>query len=289
MREDTGPVVMAVAGGGRGRDAVEWAAAEASARQCALRIVYPIRLALITDSPVGLMPAYPWQDASAPEVAARILSEAADHVRRVDPAVEITTHVQAGGISGVLREERRAALIVVSRSRGVGRKWLSGGTAGWQAARRAGCPVAIVALSDQLARGPSAGRIVAAADDSDDPLDVFSLAFRAAVRRGVGVTVLRTIMPGCSSTSGLRGRKLAARSRGTVEDALRLCLDAFPGVDVRQRLVGCPAGCDLVAESPGAALIVLGSRRRGRIRRPGLSLGEQDVLRLASSPVVIVR
>jgi len=55
-REDTGPILVAVDGYPHGWDALEWAAAEAAARACALRIVHVINWSPLTSDAFGSCP-----------------------------------------------------------------------------------------------------------------------------------------------------------------------------------------------------------------------------------------
>jgi nucleotide-binding universal stress UspA family protein len=78
-------------------------------------------------------------------------------------------------------------------------------------------------------------------------------------------------------------------SNRRVENAVSRYAGAYPDVEVRQRLVAAPAGPALVAESVGAALVVVGFGARGRLHRALYGSVRQEVLHSATSPVVIVR
>jgi nucleotide-binding universal stress UspA family protein len=229
------------------------------------------------------------QDAAAPEAAERIVSEAARRACIVAPAIQITTHLQAGETAAaVLREGSQDALIVLGRGRKAARFSPVTRSLGWQLARRASCPVTMVELFDEASRGPSAGRVVVAVDGTAEPTAALGFAFRAALRRGVGITMLHA----WSHDLGAQADDQAAAdsfSCCAVEDALRMCRDVFPEVEVRQRYVAGPAGRALAAESAAAALVVLGSRAHGRLHRAIFGSVEHAVLRSARCPVAIVR
>ena len=76
--------------------------------------------------------------------------------------------------------------------------------------------------------------------------------------------------------------------------AVRRRIEAHPRtgaiqiVEVRERVVAPPAGSALVRESAGAALVVLGSRTHGRLRR-GLFESVESVLGSVRSPVAVGR
>jgi nucleotide-binding universal stress UspA family protein len=164
-RQDTGPIVVAVDGHPHGWDALEWAAAEAAARQCALRIVHAVSRPLAADAFTWPLTVDAFGDAGAQEAAEHIVSEAARRARIVAPALHITTHLQAGTTAAaVLQEGGQDALIVLGRGRKAGRFSSITRSVSWQVARHASCPVAMVELFDEASRGPSAGRVVVGVD-----------------------------------------------------------------------------------------------------------------------------
>lgn len=306
-RQDTGPILVAVDSHPHGWDAVEWGAAEAAARQSALGIVHAFNWPLISDQwpltgdafgavPVKLL------DASVLEEAESVVREAAARARTIAPAVPITTHLQEGPTAAaVLGEGRQDALIVLGRgSKGRGSKDGRFGSltssVNWQVARLATCPVAIVELFGEAPQGPSAGRVVVGVGGTGKPTAALGFAFRTALRRGVGLTALharmprrRPVDPDSRVDAPAAAESLTCRP---LEDALQIFRDAFPEVEVRQRLPAAPPGPALVAESAGAALVVVGTQESGRLHRvlKGSDRGRvrHTLLRSARSPVVIV-
>jgi nucleotide-binding universal stress UspA family protein len=270
-RPDTGSILVAV-DGYRGWDALEWAAAEAAARRCALRVVHVTKWPIVmVDLFTGL--SVHWRDPEDREAAALVVKEAARRARSVAPALEITTYLPSGrAAAAILREGREDALIVVGRGREAGRFRSFTGSMSWRVARHANCPVAMIELLAEASGGPSAGRVVVGIDSTRESTAAVGFAFRAARRRGVGITALVADSVGCA-----------------VEDALRTWQGSFPDVDVRQRLVAAPMGAALVTESTAAALVIVGARPRGRLHRALVGTAGPTVLRSAHSPVVIVR
>ena len=283
QRQDAGPILVAV--DGYDWDALEWAAAEAAARESTLRIVHAVNWPPLAWNMYGV--AYQW-DAIAQERAECIVEEAAARARLVAPELPVTTHLQVGpAAAGVLREASRDdALIVLSvlgQRRKTGRRV---GSVSRRVAGHAPCPVAVVELLDDAPRGPSAGRVVVGADLGVGGAAALDFAFRAAQRRGAGLTAVHAWTPWDP------GDDLPATSwitRRAVEDALRACRVAFPDVDVHERFVAGAAGPALVAESEGAALVVLGTRAAGRLRGTSLDPVARAVLRSARGPVVFVK
>jgi nucleotide-binding universal stress UspA family protein len=276
LGEDVGPILVAVDGRPSGWHALEWAAAEAAVRQCSLRIVHSVDSHPVSWDVFGTFSADQW-DADNKEVGALILREATDRAHTVCPALPITTHLVMGPIvEGVLQATRDDTLIVLGR-RGhkPGRRQSLSTSVERQLARRARRPVAVVELSNGSMRGNSAGRVVVAFDRTRVPAVALGYAFRAAQRRGVGLTTLHV------------WERSSTRLNNSVRDALDACRDAFPEVDVRQRFATGPSSPVLVAESAGAALIVVASRSHGLQRSASHKL-VADVLRSARSPITIV-
>lgn len=264
LREDSGSVLVAVDGHPKGWGALEWAAAEAAARGSALRIVHAYTWsAFPIDAFGGLMLVH--RDPQAELAAGVIVEEAARRARRIAPTLRVSTHLQGGSpADAVLREGRWDSLIVLGRRSRA--HWTNpySEPPGLRVARRAAGPVAIVDLLGHEARGPSAGRVVACLGETGDPRPALGLAFRAALRRGVGVTVV------------------AKPARPVLKEALRMCQDAFP--EVRFRRVSPFA---LASESAGAALTVLDARPHGRLHRAFTSSSSEAVLRSRRGPIVI--
>jgi nucleotide-binding universal stress UspA family protein len=287
-RHESGPIVVAVDGEISGRNALDWAAAEASARQCALRIV-TVFTRTIGVYASGLAPMVVG-DPGARNNAEVIADRASDRAREIDSALQITTHVREESVdAAVLREGRHSALIVL----GWRQSWTRLGpfveAPTWHIVRHADCPVSLIKLSEETARGPSAGRVVVGIGDATESSAVLGFAFHAARRRGVGLTALRAVGPVRRHELGLAADGRTATELRALEAKLRVFRTRFPDVEVRRRLVTGPAVPALVTESAGATLIVLGSESR----RPARCLRDHsvghNVARFATSPVAIVK
>ena len=266
---------MAVDGRPSGWHALEWAAAEAAARHCSLRIVHCIDSHPVSWDVFGTFSADQW-DADSKDVGALVLREATDRAHAVSPALPIETHLLLGPPApALLQAASEDTLIVLGRGRASGRGRALSGSVSRQVARQARRPVAVVELFDGTMYGPSAGRVVVGFDRTAAPTVALGYAFRAAQRRGVGVTTVQVWAHG------------STRLDASVYDALAACHDVFPDVDVLHRFATGPVGPALVAESAGAALVVLASRAHGPLRQESFqSVG--TVLRSVRSPVAIV-
>ena len=288
-RKEEGTVLVAVDGNAQGWDALEWAAAEAAARECALRVVH------VANSSPPILGGYmgvfvgEW-DSGVLEAAKCVLEEAVRRALAVAPGLSITSHLHEGSVaSSVTLEGRCDALIVVGRGHKAGRLTTFARSVSMQVARHASTPVVVVELSAEPARGPSARRVVVSVECTTEPLAVLGFAFRAALRRGIGVTVLHASGSARRPAESVDGMS----DRITPEwidwhRALRFCRQTFPDVRVRQRFVEGPVVPALVAESEGAALLVVGSEERRGLQGLISETFGDHVSRLAHSPVAIV-
>jgi hypothetical protein len=150
-------------------EALEWAAAEAATRGVELRIVHPFHWNYLSDE----LPIH--------ETADAILSEARDHVLHLFPSLQVETTAFPGRrITALLTEARRTphALLVLDHDTRLHRAL----------ARRTSVSLAIVGLG--AVAGPETGRVVVLVEGAPDAEVLLGAAFRAARRRGTGVTVV---------------------------------------------------------------------------------------------------
>ncbi|MFI6674183.1 universal stress protein [Kribbella sp. NPDC050470] len=261
---DNGPVIVLVDERGTGVEALEWAAAEADARRSELRIVYALRWPRLLD-PLGDTTI----DLGAREAAEMHVDAAVRRARRIAPALRITTRIFPGRqVTALLNEARRSerSLVVLNHARRSGR--LERALAR-RLVRRTSASLALIGLSSPGAVGPSTGRVVVGVNVSGGPPAALGFAFRAARRRGTGLTIVH------ATTSS----RLDA-----IDDAVRIWRMAYPDVDVRWDLTRGPVDGAILAASAAAALTVLGPDRHR-------SLGgatSYNVLHLARGPAVMV-
>ncbi|MFI2101778.1 universal stress protein [Isoptericola sp. NPDC019693] len=279
--EPAGPVLLALDDSPSSHLPVQWAAAEAAARATVLRVVRSVATpppVVAPTTPWGTW--YPWTSdddrspvAAAWDAARADLEEVVRQAHAVDPRLDIATALTPAGAAGA-HGDAADTLQVVGRRR---RPRALGGAAPAAArrtARRTGRPVAVVALAGSSQPGPSAHRVVVALRPGADPTAVLDVAFRAAARRRVGVTVLH-----------VPGRDLPA----TVDaEILAEVLDpydqVFPDVDVRARQAPALARA-VVQESVGAVLTVVDAPSPRDVRGSALA---RRVLARARGTVVLV-
>jgi nucleotide-binding universal stress UspA family protein len=312
--EDLRPITVGVNGSTSGWDALDWAAAEASARGCGLQVVHAFRPAM-PDEVFGMVPLDQW----APEsyhVAERVLKEAVRRARAISPGLTIITALRVGGTTqSALREGRGGALTVLASSSRLPATSHGGPQHGdvisisrWHAlgalirgvaeggkmagARRRGrVSLVSVRLSTTGATGPSTGRLVVSLEGATDPEAVLAFAFRAADRRRIDLTVLHSCTRSSPASSQRRVHvegAAVALGLDPSDDALRKCLRQFPGVRTRQRWLTGALETHVGVESNGAALLVLSSRSRRWVHKGLYGPAEQRILACTRVPVALV-
>jgi nucleotide-binding universal stress UspA family protein len=283
-----GPVVVAVGEDSSGQ-ALEWAAAEASARGCALRVVHAERLRWAVD-PAGMLPA---ADLSSCRAATEhVLRTAVDRARSVAPDVEVSAESVPGATVPLLVSQGRGAQLLVLGGRSTA---FPGRPAALSAcvrvAGRAPCPVAVVRSLRGRSSAASSPRVVVGVRGPGTCAAVLGVAFRAAAQRGVPVRAVHVWSPDVPADhEGVCGPAAVAEERAgrVLDEALAAWRRRFADVPVETRLLAADPAAALIRESEGAALAVVGSRDR---RRLGTLLGSvgRDVVQRARCPVVVVR
>ncbi len=136
------------------------------------------------------------------------------------------------------------------------------------------------------------GRIVVGVDGSEHAARALRWAVDQAVLENRGLTLVNVIAPSEADWLEASGneaagtpesvRELVARAREPIERRA-------PGLDVAEVVRIGDAREVLIEASRDAAMVVLGSRGRGRLRSLLLGSVSHGVLHHASGPVVVVR
>lgn len=262
---------MAIDGRAAGWEALRWAAVEASARGCRLRIVHVFRWPPFARDAYGYVLVHEWYP-DAYEAAQALLDAAKDRALQISPTLQVTTQLEAGPVvANVLRSRDREALLVIGRHPPVGRLTPAPWSVSWQLARRSAAPVVMVgAIRESSAAAPSAGRVVVVLDDLEGAFDAVTFALSTARRWGVGLTAL------------VAGATEAAKA---VRDWSKAC----PDVHLRERVVAGRDRLALAEESRGAALVVVGGHRHGRLHSAFVGSVDGEVTREAAGPIAFVR
>jgi nucleotide-binding universal stress UspA family protein len=293
MRGDHGqPVVVAVGSDTNGQ-ALDWAAAEASARRCRLHVVHAERLRWAVD-PSGLVPVV--DDVSYRVTADELLRRAVSRARSVDPDIDVSAESVFGPAFPLLVSRAHGAQLLVLGSRdppstrALPRHLVPSLPAA--VARRAPCPVAIVRPLPSRPCAGSTPTVVVGVDGPNTSAAALDVAFRAAAQRGVPVTAVHAWTPDapadheavcCPSATAER------RVRSIVDQVLEPWRKRFADVRVETRLLVARPSAALIRESEGAALIVVGSRAHGAARATLFGSVSRTVAQRARCPVVVVR
>jgi nucleotide-binding universal stress UspA family protein len=290
--DDGGPVVVAVGNDTTGQ-ALDWAAAEASARRRRLHVLHAESLRWAVD-PWGMVPVADFW--SYRVTAEDVLRAAVCRARAVAPDIDVSADMQVGHtVPLLLFQSRGAQLLVLGsrnppfRSRLKDRLALSVCD---RVAGRALCPVAIVR---PLRTNPQAGsppRVVVGIDGHGSCAAVLGIAFRAAAQRAVPLTAVHAwTLDVPADHEAVCGSVAASEARvdELLHEALEPWRSRFPDVPVTTRLPIADPAAALIRESEGAALVVVGSRARGAARGRFLSVVSRSVAQRARCPVVVVR
>lgn len=285
------PIVVGVDGSAYAYDALDWAAAMASAMHRPLRLVHactwPMMRVSLGRTHIG--PA----DNELEAAAERVLADAETRAQSVAPHVKVTSELVVGAAAATLLRQANDAELLVLGSRGLGGfAGLLVGSVGVALAAHAPCTVVVVHPRPDDHPTPAAGRVVVGADGSELSAPAIEFAFQSAACRKVGLTAVR------AWSAPLSGYRRLVLGLGSIEAAERHQLlqtleayrQRFPEVDVEAKLVrDHHPGRALIVESAGADLVVVGSRGRGGFT--GLLLGSvsQSLLEHAHCPVAVVR
>ena len=295
LRRSHAPVVVGVGTNNGSSPALEWAAAEAAGQARPLRIVHAFSAPVPMD-PLGAVPMVDSLTAQQ-AAAAQLVEDALARVRSIAPGVEVSAAVVRGSPRRVLLRESRDAHLLVLGARpragqrpGIRRRLHGSPVPGLTAT--AGCPVAIVHPSGDVARDRATSVVVVGIDGLAHSDAAVGFAFRAAARRGTAVTAVHAWCADCPAdleavTAPLVTTEAAAHA--LVDGAVAAWRERYPEVPVTTEVVRCDPVSALIAGSAGAALVVVGSRGR----RAGLGALFGSVSRAvvdgAAAPVAVVR
>jgi nucleotide-binding universal stress UspA family protein len=217
-----------------------------------------------------------------------VLRRVADCLTGRHPGLSIVCREVPGTGSAVLVEESGAAELTVVGSRGEGSIPTAtlGATATIVATHAKG-PV-VIARPPAAMPGPDLPVLVGV-DGSDHSVTALDFAFDVARHTGARVVAVHAWWPGRLAADA-EVRHGAEKAGAVLGDALEPWRAKFPDVGLEERLVqSADIAEDLVAESAGTGLVVVGTRGHGGFA--GLLLGSVSlsVAQHAHCPVAIVR
>jgi nucleotide-binding universal stress UspA family protein len=291
-RRETAAVVVGVDGSEPSLAALDWAVAEAVARQARLWVVHSYIWPMY-HAQFGALPHGPEEGGLRP-AAEKVLAGAVRRVRETAPELSVDGVLQSGPVSRRLLAEAADADLLVVGSRGLGGfAGLLLGSVSGQVAAHAQCPVAVVRSYTGVA-GQWMGRVVVGVEDIDGSSALIEFAMDEAARLDTGLSIVHCLPPPLTATA-LPGPAMpyddtelvAAEERRFLEGVARWA-DKRPEVQVTPNFSRRPAAWMLVDVSTSARLVVVGSRGRGGFT--GLLLGSvsRQLLHHAACPVAVI-
>ncbi|MFI9388920.1 universal stress protein [Kutzneria sp. NPDC052558] len=298
---DCSPVVVGFDGSAKAHDAVVWAAREAMACERPLRLVQVVDTAW----PVGTMPdvltTFP-PERDREELRRALVAELASEVerlRREQPALTVTSVLLDGTASDALADEADevdAGVIAVSGSgRGALSRTVLGSTVSDLV--HATCrPVVVV--RDETTSGRARAVVIGVGGlAAGGGAARFALEF--ASRHKLSVRAVRAVHGRSDSPFALIAERLTVEQRGVataqqevVDAAVAAEVEAWraehPDLDIQRDEVEEQPAQALLDRAGDAALIVVGSRHRGALKRAILGSVSHAVLHQAPCPVAVV-
>ncbi|HEY5247298.1 MAG TPA: universal stress protein [Dermatophilaceae bacterium] len=284
-----GSVVVGVDGSPASNFALRWALAEAQ------RTGQPLHVVHCLDTELVLSDKQPLGTKEAPASSDPIVTEAVDLARRLAPDQQVTPHSVTGfGPSTLIAASKIAGTVVVGSH---GRSALPSvllGSVSQQVAIHAACPVVVVReIGTESDLG--SGHVVVGVDGSEASDPALGYAFAYAASTGCGLTAVHTWwwepLEGVSLGEPWVGdwTQIATQESALVAELLAGWAQRYPDVPVRSHVVRGDPVVELLGQSKGARLLVVGSRGRGGFI--GLLLGSvsRRILKRASCPVAIIR
>jgi nucleotide-binding universal stress UspA family protein len=228
-----------------------------------------------------------------------------DHGRRlVDEGLKLVEEVcQRGGPAGVHTEIlasgavptlinlSKDAEMVVAGSQGSGR-WPGRrlGSVSSALLRHAHCPVAIVHEEDPSTPAPAQAPVLVGIDGSPASELAVAIAFDEASRRQVGLVALHAWSDlDVSEWPGVDWPAAQSMAEEVLAERLAGWQEQYPDVQVTRTVVQAQPARQLVQQSDGTQLVVVGSRGRGGFT--GMLVGSvgETVAQMARVPVIVAR
>lgn len=274
-------ILVAVDGRPAGARALEWAAARAAGSEAELTVLQAIDL---PGPPVGTR-----EHAAAIERVAESIGDAALATLLAAGVTSARSVIERGDVVDVIEQASQEADLVVVGTNGSSGPFLPA-TRAVRIAAASTSPVVVVPDADVAGRSG----VVVGLDGS--PSSAAALAFAAAEadRTGERLVALSTWMPPAylgydqvwsSELSDALGEQAGRRAAIEIAGLAQ----RYPDLVVERRVVEAGAADALVAASEDSALVVVGSRGLGRVRRLLLGSVSHALVQHAKGPVAVVR
>jgi nucleotide-binding universal stress UspA family protein len=281
-------IVVGVDGSPSSDVAVAWAARDAALRRVPLTFVQVMSQAA---GPAWLDMGLPddyWamQQKHGYEIVA-LARDIANKVTAGGERLQLSADVVSGNAVGTLIDRSRHADLLVVGSRGLG-KWSRRvlGSVSSSLIRQAHCPVAVI--HDDFKPEDDAP-VVVGVDGSPASELATEIAFDEASRRGVELIVVHTWNDVDYEFPDVKWTDLKPREDRVVSEQLAGWCERYPDVVVRRELMRDRPARQLVEQSHGAQLVVVGCRGRGGF--VGMMLGSVSatVVESVQVPVIVAR
>jgi len=283
-----GSVVVGVDGSACSDCALRWAVAEAQRTGQPLHVVHAL------DTEPVLTDKQQLGTNEAPASSDPVLTAAIDLVQATAPKLPTTAHSITGFAPATLIEASKIAETVVVGSHG--RSAVPAvlvGSVSQQVAIHSSS--AVVVVRENGTQGAGSGPIVVGVDGSEASQPALTYAFAYAASTSSSLTAVHTWwwepLEGVSLGQPWIGdwTEIANQEETLVSELLAGYSDKYPDVPVRSHVVRGDPVVELLEQSHGARLLVVGSRGRGGFI--GLLLGSvsRRVLKRATGPVAVVR
>ncbi len=282
-------VVVGVDGSASSELALRWAVHEARRSHRRLHVVHALETELLVSDkqPLGTK--------EEPASKDPILDAALDAVRTMAPELETAAHSVTGFAPSTLIAASMIAGTVVLGSQGrSGLPHALLGSVSQQVAVQSSCPVVVVRGNATLDSVEKAA-VVVGVDGSEASVPALGYAFAYAASTGCPLVAVHTWwwepLEGVGQGELWMGdwTEIAAQEETLTSESLAGWSAKYPDVSVRSHVVRGDAVVELLEQSRGGRLLVVGSRGRGGFM--GLLLGSvsRRVLKRATVPVAVVR
>jgi nucleotide-binding universal stress UspA family protein len=284
-----GSVVVGVDGSASGELALRWAVNEARSTRGPLHVVHALENepVLIDKQQLGTK--------EAPASGDPVLTAAMDVVRTMAPEVQAIPHSVTGFAPTTLIAASKIAAVVVVGSHGrsaIPTALL--GSVSQEVASHASCPVVVV-RENGTQNGGGPGHVVVGVDGSEASKPALGYAFAYAASTGSSLTAVHTWwwepLEGVSLGEPWIGdwTQIASQETALLSELLAVWSEKYPDVPVRSHVVRGDPVVELLDQSHGARLLVVGSRGRGGFIGMLLGSVSRRVLKRATVPVAVVR
>jgi nucleotide-binding universal stress UspA family protein len=274
----TAPIVVAVDGSDSAREAVSWAAHEASRRHIGLTIVH-----VAADLAAALAQGRAWLD------------EAEAAARRAVPALTTSAEMMSGPVVETLVAVSTWADTLVLGTRGIGGfAGLLVGSTAIGVTTRARCPVVVVPSPGPQVRPRTSGPIVVGVDGGSAE-EATEWAFTEAALRDAPLIAVHTWTEGALSHGWdaapyvIDFQSLNDSMRSMLAEHMAQWREKFPSVRLTLLTALDSPARALVEQSQHAQLVVVGTRRHGRLAAALLGSTSHALLHHSACPVAVVR